>query len=84
MLKKAVMITVVVLGLSTLSTGCVSPRQAYIEADLLTHIAVAPEYEKYFEQDDDLDEEQKQDRRDLVTSWRSRIDQALESLHVEE
>ena len=81
MLKKAVMITAIAFGIGALSTGCASPRQTYIEADLLTHFAVAPEYEEYVDADESLDEEQKQDRHDLVDSWKRRIDEALESLH---
>lgn len=48
--------------------------EGYRAADGATYRAVAPEYLDYIEDDEALDDEQKQSRRDTVATWRQRID----------
>jgi hypothetical protein len=53
--------------------GCNSIDKVYMEADLATYSAIAPEYSDYVAKDEDLTEEEKQDRYALLDSWLRRI-----------
>jgi hypothetical protein len=55
------------------STSC-AVDEGYRLADKATHNAIAPEYLDYVEDDESLDEDEKQSRRDTVATWRKRID----------
>jgi hypothetical protein len=53
--------------------GCNSIDKIYIEADLATYSAIAPEYSDYVDKDEDLTDDEKQDRYALLDSWLRRI-----------
>jgi len=53
--------------------GCNSIDKVYIEADLATYGAIAPEYSSYVGQDESLSDDEKQDRYALLDSWLRRI-----------
>jgi hypothetical protein len=53
--------------------ACNSIDKVYIEADLATYGAIAPEYSAYISNDEDLTEDEKQDRYALLDSWLRRI-----------
>ena len=53
--------------------GCNSIDKVYIEADLATYSAIAPEYSDYVDQDETLSDDEKQDRYALLDSWVRRI-----------
>ena len=55
------------------SFGCNSVDKVYIEADLATYRAIAPEYSSYVGQDESLSDDEKQDRYALLDSWLRRI-----------
>lgn len=59
--------------------GCGSMPKEYVEADELTFDAVAGPYSDYFEADDSLTEDQKQSKRDVILTWKLRIDEAKKS-----
>lgn len=59
------------LGLSACAPGA-----AYVEADRLTHEAIAPEYRGYVDADQALDAEAKARRHRTVDAWAVRIERA--------
>lgn len=56
-------------------TSC-TPVQAYVQADRATYEAIAPPHARYVAADASLSPEQKQDRQDLLDTWRKRIESA--------
>lgn len=56
-------------------TSC-TPVQAYVQADRATYEAIAPPHARYVAADASLSPEQKQDRQDLLDTWRRRIEVA--------
>lgn len=59
-----------------LCAGCGSIAKQYVEADRKTYDAIAPEYRKYVEADESLDEDSKKLRLANVASWGYRLEQA--------
>lgn len=59
-----------------LLSGCGSMPQEYVDADEATYNAVAAPYSAYFEADESLTEDQKQSKRDVILTWKLRIDEA--------
>lgn len=53
-----------------------TPTQVYVEADRATYEAIAPAHTRYVAADASLSPEQRQDRRDLLDTWRKRIEAA--------
>jgi hypothetical protein len=63
--------------IASMTSGCfVSPDKRFVEASKSTFEVVAPEYRAYFNADESLDKEQKQDREDLLRAWKRRLDEA--------
>lgn len=56
--------------------GCGSIAKQYVEADRKTFDAIAPEYSKYVEADESLDDDAKKLRLANVASWGYRLEQA--------
>lgn len=48
----------------------------YLKGDEATLEFVGPDWSKYFEADANLDAEKKQRRRDVLKTWKARIEQA--------
>lgn len=69
--------------LALLPMGCAGIPKAYVEADLKTYEAVAPEYLQYVDQDEELSPTQKDLRHGTVQSWQRRIKAAQEVQHGE-
>ena len=61
-------------GLALGLQGC-TLQGSYVTADRLTYEAVAPVYLRYTDDDRALDQASKDRRRELVESWRARIDE---------
>lgn len=56
--------------------SCQSTPAEYVKADEMTYQAVEGPYTAYFEADENLTEDQKQSKRDLMLTWKLRIDEA--------
>lgn len=61
---------------SLLVLGSCAPSQVYIRAERSIYDAVAPEYQRYVEQDAQLADDQKERRVRTVTRWRELIEAA--------
>jgi hypothetical protein len=70
---KVALVLILVYALLVALVGCNSIDKIYIEADLATYSAIAPEYSDYVDQDENLTDEEKQDRYALLDSWLRRI-----------
>ncbi len=53
--------------------GCAGLDVQYVEADRLTHTAIAPEYRLYVERDTALTPEQKKRRYRTLEAWADRL-----------
>jgi hypothetical protein len=60
-------------------SGC-SEFSEYVAADKATFEAISPEYLEYLQKDAALDDEQKERRKNLVETWRMRIEGAEQSV----
>lgn len=65
-----------ILCLPLLLAGCGSVAKEYVAADRKTFDAIAPEYSKYVEADESLDEDSKKLRLANVAAWGYRLEQA--------
>ncbi len=72
MLKHLLSMTLVACFAMSL-LACSGIDKVYIEADLATYGAIAPEYSNYVSNDESLTEDEKQDRYALLDSWLRRI-----------
>lgn len=68
--------TLLVLLLCVAALTSCTPVQSYVAADRATYEAIAPAHARYVAQDAALSPEQKQDRRDLLDTWRKRLEAA--------
>lgn len=59
-----------------LGLAACNPGAAYVEADRLTHEAIAPEHRRYVDADPNLDAEQKARRHRTLDAWAVRIEHA--------
>lgn len=59
-----------------LLSGCGSIAKEYVAADRATYEAIAPEYRKYVEADESLDDDGKKLRLANSDSWKYRLEQA--------
>ena len=62
--------------LATMLPGCGSIAKEYVGADRATFEAIEPEYRRYVDTDDSLDDDAKALRLATLDSWRYRIEQA--------
>lgn len=59
-----------------LLAGCAGVPADYLQADKGTYAAIAPEYERYLDQDETLTGQQRESRRDTLATWELRIRKA--------
>lgn len=75
-----------VLGLVLAVSGCAATgeviRADYVQADRATYDAIAPEYLKYLQADQELDSEERDRRERTVRTWRLRLEQAEQPVEV--
>lgn len=63
-----------IMGLAALLlTGCQGVTPVYVQADRLTHDAIAPEFRAYVDADEALSPNQRARRVMLLESWEERI-----------
>jgi hypothetical protein len=72
-IAQVILVFILVYALLVALVGCNSIDKVYIEADLATYGAIAPEYSSYVGQDESLSDDEKQDRYALLDSWLRRI-----------
>lgn len=60
--------------------GCAGMPEEYVLADELTVDAVGPDYLHYVEADESLTEDQKQSKRDVISTWQLRVIEAKKRL----
>lgn len=64
---------------AVVTCSCIQPSAEYVKADRSTYDVIGPAYRGYVGTDGRLTDEQKQRRRDLVESWRIRLEKAEEA-----
>lgn len=68
--------TILVMLLCVAALASCTPTQVYVAADRATYEAIAPAHARYVAADPALDALQRQDRQDLLETWRKRIEAA--------
>lgn len=64
------------------SAGCTNLQLSYVEADALTYGALNPQVQQWIEKDEDMSDARKLDLKNLMSSWKFRIDVAKDHLGV--